>query len=115
MKLKTKGAEKEEITVHEFIGVKGFKAKGKRISLHAVKKIELLEPLEEMKNEELKIKNEERTVTSEEVKSEKGKMKNEKGRIKNEKGKVKVKSDEEPTGDKKNEDTGDTVQMELPL
>ena len=46
MKVKTKGAEKEEITVHEFIGVKGFKAKGKRISLHAVKKIEFLEPLQ---------------------------------------------------------------------
>jgi len=45
MKVKTKGTEHEEITVHEFIGIKGFKAKGKRISTHAVKRIELLEPL----------------------------------------------------------------------
>ncbi|MCX6243719.1 MAG: DNA gyrase/topoisomerase IV subunit A [Bacteroidetes bacterium] len=45
MKQKTKGAEKEEILVHEFIGVKGFKAKGKRITVHPVKKVELLEPL----------------------------------------------------------------------
>ena len=45
MKVKTKGAEHEEITVHEFIGVKGFRAKGKRISSHAVKRIESMEPL----------------------------------------------------------------------
>jgi topoisomerase-4 subunit A len=141
MKVKTKGAEKEEITVHEFIGVKGFKAKGKRISLHAVKKIEFLEPLEEMKNEELRMKNEEEVIKNEELKNQKkerkvkteeekseevkekneeGKMKNEKGRRKKEEGKVKnekgkVKSEEETSGDRKKEDTGDALQMELPL
>lgn len=47
MKLKAKGGEKEEITVHDFIGVKGFKAKGKRISLHTVRKIEFLEPFDD--------------------------------------------------------------------
>ncbi|MCX6278770.1 MAG: DNA gyrase/topoisomerase IV subunit A [Bacteroidetes bacterium] len=45
MKLKTKGDEREDITVHEFIGVKGYKAKGKRLSLYAVKNIAWLEPL----------------------------------------------------------------------
>jgi topoisomerase IV subunit A len=45
MKVKTKGAEKEEILVHEFIAVKGFKAKGKRVSVHAVKRVEFLEPV----------------------------------------------------------------------
>ncbi len=44
MKLKAKGVEQEEIVVHEFIGVKGFKAKGKRISVHAVRKLDWLEP-----------------------------------------------------------------------
>ncbi|MFZ4520339.1 MAG: DNA gyrase/topoisomerase IV subunit A [Bacteroidales bacterium] len=46
MKLKTKGTESEEIVVHEFIGVKGYKAKGKRLSLHTLKKISWLDPLE---------------------------------------------------------------------
>jgi len=115
MKLKTKGAEKEEITVHEFIGVKGFKAKGKRISPHAVKKIELLEPLEEMKNEELRMKNEEEIIKNEKLKitNEEVEVKSEKSKVKREK--RKVKSEEETTGDKKNEDTGGTVQMKLPL
>jgi topoisomerase-4 subunit A len=45
MKLKTKGNEQEEIVVHEFIGVKGYKAKGKRITVHAVKKLSWLEPM----------------------------------------------------------------------
>jgi len=45
MKLKTKGDEQEEIIVHEFIGVKGLKAKGKRLSLHAIKKLTWLEPM----------------------------------------------------------------------
>jgi len=34
----------EEINVHEFIGVKGFKAKGKRLSTYEVDSIEWLEP-----------------------------------------------------------------------
>ena len=45
MKQKTKGDEQENLTVHEFIGVKGFKAKGKRLSLHPLKKIAWLEPI----------------------------------------------------------------------
>jgi topoisomerase IV subunit A len=43
MKLKTKGAEREEIPVKDFIGVKGCKAKGKRITVHALKKINWME------------------------------------------------------------------------
>jgi len=46
MKLKTKGAESEIVPVHEFIGVKGVKAKGKKITVFSVKKIEWLEPLQ---------------------------------------------------------------------
>ena len=45
MKLKTKGSELEEIIAHEFIGVKGYKAKGKRLAVHPIKKITWLEPL----------------------------------------------------------------------
>ncbi|HSN49815.1 MAG TPA: hypothetical protein VLR52_01205, partial [Bacteroidales bacterium] len=46
MKQKSKGTESEEIIVHEFIGVKGYKAKGKRLTLYPVKKLEWLEPLQ---------------------------------------------------------------------
>ncbi|MCX6282692.1 MAG: DNA gyrase/topoisomerase IV subunit A [Bacteroidetes bacterium] len=46
MKLKTKGAESEIISVHEFIGIKGVKAKGKKLTLFPVKKIDWLEPLQ---------------------------------------------------------------------
>jgi topoisomerase IV subunit A len=35
----------EEINVHEFIGIKGFKAKGKRLSNYEVNSVEWLEPL----------------------------------------------------------------------
>ncbi len=45
MKVKSKGAEHEEIDVADFIGVKGYKAKGKRLTTHAVKKIDWLEPV----------------------------------------------------------------------
>lgn len=44
MKVKTKGSEREEIRVSEFIGVKGFKAKGKRLSAHPLKKVAWLDP-----------------------------------------------------------------------
>jgi topoisomerase-4 subunit A len=89
MKIKTKGNETEEINVHEFIGVKSFKAKGKRMTVHPVKKISVLEPLqiEEPVIEELVI---EEPVTEDpdtEIKIE----------------------------DKKSDETGDAVQMELPL
>ncbi|MEI8007668.1 MAG: DNA gyrase/topoisomerase IV subunit A [Bacteroidota bacterium] len=46
MKLKTKGAESEILSVHEFIGVKGVKAKGRKVTVYPVKKIEWLEPLQ---------------------------------------------------------------------
>ncbi len=46
MKLKTKGNETEVIHVPEFIGVKGVKAKGKKLTIHAVKKLNLVEPEE---------------------------------------------------------------------
>lgn len=43
MKIKTKGSAQEDIDVNEFIGVKGVKAKGKRLTIHAVKKLTLIE------------------------------------------------------------------------
>lgn len=39
MKQKAKGADREEIDVTEYIGVKGYKAKGKRITSYPVKRI----------------------------------------------------------------------------
>jgi hypothetical protein len=46
MKVKTKGEEQEEIVVHEFIGEKSYKAKGKRVTIYPVKKINFLDPLQ---------------------------------------------------------------------
>ena len=40
-----KPLENEVINIEEFISVKGFKAKGKRVSLHDIKKIKLVDPL----------------------------------------------------------------------
>jgi topoisomerase-4 subunit A len=128
MKVKTKGIEKEEITVHEYIGVKGIKAKGKRISSHAVKKVEFLEPIpaesiqeeilpdeeveeirdEEVQNEGLELKHEEA-----ETKKEKVEIKEEKPAVKSERRKAKNTGDTDE--DKKKEDEGDALQMELPL
>lgn len=47
MKLKTKGAEEELINVAEFIGVKGAKAKGKRVTSSPVKKLDWVNAVEE--------------------------------------------------------------------
>ncbi len=44
MKQKSKGAEEEEVDVAEFIGIKGYKAKGKRLTSYPVKKLIWLEP-----------------------------------------------------------------------
>jgi topoisomerase-4 subunit A len=131
MKLKTKGTEKEEIIVHEFIGVKGFKAKGKRISLSAVKKIDFLEPLiidepeeevneegeeEELLDEAVQLISDEEDVNGEvqnEIKEEKVKSKGkEKKEIKKD---DVVITDEDKEEDKKKDDNGDAIQMELPL
>ncbi len=43
MKLKTKGAEQEEVMVTGFIGVKGVRAKGKRLTTYAVRKVFFVE------------------------------------------------------------------------
>jgi len=45
MKLKTKGAEQEMIDLKEFIGVKGYKAKGRRLTTYPVKKLTWQEPV----------------------------------------------------------------------
>jgi len=44
-KQKIRGTEQEEIVASEFIGVKGLKAKGKRLTIHPVRKISLIENL----------------------------------------------------------------------
>ncbi len=44
-KVNKRDIEDEEVNVEEFIGVKGYKAKGKRLSNYAIKSIEWLEPL----------------------------------------------------------------------
>ncbi len=61
MTLKTKGSEQEEIVAEEFIGVKGIKAKGKRLAIHPLKKIKWLESLlpEELPEEEIASQDEE--------------------------------------------------------
>ena len=44
-KLNNKPIDNEEVNVSEFIDVKGYRAKGKRLSNYAIKRVELLEPL----------------------------------------------------------------------
>lgn len=44
MKQKSKGSESEIVKVNEFIGVKGVKAKGKKLTLYPVKKLGWVEP-----------------------------------------------------------------------
>ena len=148
MKLKTRGNEKEEIDVNEFIGVKGIKAKGKRISTHAVKKVELIEslqpetppvevvvevPEQEISKKELKIEqsNNRTGKEKEEVKEKKSsnreieqsnnrtieeeKKEGMKKKIAGKGAKGKGKNTEETKEEQKKEDTGDAIQMELPL
>jgi len=100
MKLKTKGVEQEEIKVHEFIGVKSFKAKGKRLTIHPVKKISLLKALNIEELTVLPTKVEE-IVPEPESKLE-SEQKPEPGQ-------------EKETGKNKTDDATDAVQMELPL
>ncbi len=62
----------ENIDVAEFIGVKGFKAKGKRITTYEVAKIEFIEPLLKMTSEEEpKVKIEEEIIDKSEVENTK--------------------------------------------
>jgi topoisomerase IV subunit A len=61
---KHQGRDPEEIDAESFIGVKGFKAKGKRLSNHEIKKVEELDPVrfkeENLPPEEIKSSNEEK-------------------------------------------------------
>jgi len=43
---KNSSRDPEKIDVEEFIGIKGFKAKGKRVSSYQIKKVEFIEPLQ---------------------------------------------------------------------
>ena len=98
MKLKTKGTEQEEIRVHEFISVKSLKAKGKRLTIHPVKKINLLEPLQIEVTTVLPAEDED-IAPEPSLKSKPG--------PKPELGKE--------ASDNKKDDSADAVQMELPL
>ena len=108
MKLKTRGAEQEEIIAAEFIGVKGIKAKGKRMTIHPVKKISLLEtvtdavppsPMEPEVPDELPPPEKEKTIPPQVIIEKKPRSKK------------KGKSGEP---DEEDEKPG-TIQMELPL
>ncbi len=81
MKQKAKGSDHEEIEVTEFIGIKGYKAKGKRLTSYPVKKIAWIQTEEEA------VENREPGIIA----------------------------TPEPEIPVKAEDTGDAVQMELPL
>lgn len=104
MKLKSKGNEQEEINVVDFIGVKGVKAKGKRVTQHAVKKLALIESNEpEVPETEEAIEPADDTEPSElpEVQE------------------AQTIPDEVPSGNNESDDEGegdgDAIQMELPL
>jgi topoisomerase-4 subunit A len=140
VKLKTRGVEQEEIPLHEFIGVKSYKAKGKRLTTHPVKKISLLEPalieplpqvaeeIKELQSQEQHIVKVEEKPEIKKEKEESKKKPGEKPRVKAIQKKQKIKSNK---GDEKNEkqrtrkkiepegeepvDSADTIQMELPL
>ena len=121
MKQKARGADKEEILVNEFIGIKGVKAKGKRLTLYAVKKIGLLEPIqvevselplekgkniEELpENKQIKPDNVKLSTNEKELKSENDNKSKPENRNK------KITKNQESDA----EDEGETFQMELPL
>jgi len=50
-KKKTKGAESEKVMLDEFIGIKSYKAKGKKLTHYPVKSINILEPAEDEEEE----------------------------------------------------------------
>jgi topoisomerase-4 subunit A len=106
MKLKSKGVELEEINVHEFIGVKSLKAKGRRLTLHPVKKINLLESLNIEKETPLHADIKEIVPESDAKPKPKSKSKA---------GPEPEPEPNEDAGKNKTDDASDAVQMELPL
>jgi len=125
MKLKTKGSELETVNVTEFIGVKGIKARGKRLTGYPVKKIAWVqgeEEQEEMKNEEM-TKEEMKKEEKEEIRKAGKEMKREEKEekeviveIKKKRGrKPKITGTESGSGDPEPDDDIKGVQMELPL
>ena len=72
MKLKTRGNEEELIPLADFIGVKGIKAKGKKLTAYPVKRVNLLEPAIELlpeveQREEITVEPDEETAEEPEV------------------------------------------------
>ncbi len=128
MKLKTKGVAQEEVDLKEFIGVKGIKAKGKRLTIHAVKKLTLIES-PEPEIQEIEEENEandpvinDSEVTPEVIPATVAEPEQEPENEKKEPPDIKpVKSGRKPKNNKpeelpkKEEDSGEAVQMELPL
>jgi topoisomerase IV subunit A len=119
MKLKTKGAEEEIIPLAEFIGIKGIKAKGKRLTTYPVKRVNLLEPAVELlpepsEPEELPDEPEEEQGEVEE--SEIEEIEEQEPETEPEPVVKEKKKKSEPRNNKETEtDAGDGLQMELPL
>ena len=106
MKQKIRGAEQEEIVATEFIVVKGLKAKGKRLTIHPVRKISLIENLIEEEPAPLHEIIEEKSMPEKEKHQEPQVIVDKKSKSK------KHAKPAEP--DDLNKGTG-TIQMELPL
>ena len=128
MKLKSKGAEKERVAVKDFIGIKSFKAKGKRLTSHPVKKVSWIEPEEGETVEPLanaadespgmpgKNKQEPEITMTEKGSAESGKRKNKKN-AEPQGPKVKIIGSEIIPPDEAGSEPGETdeLQLELPL
>lgn len=118
MKVKTKGNESEVIDVHEFIGVKSYKAKGKRLTVHPVKKLNLLEVEMPPQPEVPEIDEVVETVKNREADPVKAKVlpeEPEQEEIPSEKEKPARKKSPRKKTEPGAEPSGDEVQMELPL
>lgn len=121
MKQKARGADKEDILVNDFIGVKGVKAKGKRLTSYAIKKIGLMQPiqveiteipLQKEKNiEGQSVTNQIKPIKVELIDNENELDTGNEDQTKPEKRNIKITKNQE----QKSGDEGDAIQMELPL
>jgi len=105
MKQKAKGSEQEVIEVAEFIGVKGYKAKGKRLTAYPVRKINWIQVEAEtiIEEEPLEVEEAEKIVIPEIPV------------IPEEKPGAEIIAENPPETPGREEDAGDSLQMELPL
>jgi topoisomerase IV subunit A len=107
-KLNKKTIENEEINVSEFIDVKSYRAKGKRLSNYAIKRVELLEPLPYEEPEvELEIEEAEQEEIQENI------IEDKKEEVVAEKTLWPDSNDDFPKTDKPSGDDSDAIQMTL--